>query len=30
MGQDLADSSLQRFVPECVVEPLLDRYRTGG
>jgi pantetheine-phosphate adenylyltransferase len=30
MGQDLADSSLQRFVPECVVEPLLDRYRTDG
>ena len=30
MGQDLADSSLHRFVPECVVEPLLDRYRTIG
>lgn len=27
MGNDLADSRLQRFVPECVVEPLLDRYR---
>lgn len=30
MGQDLADSSLQRFVPECVVEPLLDRYRAAA
>jgi len=30
MGQDLADSSLQRFVPECVVEPLLDRYRRAN
>ena len=29
MGQGLADSSLQRFVPECVVEPLLDRYRSA-
>lgn len=27
MGQDLAEESLERFVPDCVIDPLLSRYR---
>lgn len=30
MGHDMAESSLGRFVPECVIEPLLDRYRNSA